>query len=187
MDFTSLNDETLFLLIIRAQPEALDELYNRYHRMVFGLALGMVGDRATAEEITLDVFVRVWEKADTYRADKAKISTWIMTITRYHAIDILRRKGARPEHQSLHLIDNLIQNRSDDYSPERMAELAIQRDKIRAALAHLPEEQKQVLGLAYFAGYTHRQISEKLDQPLGTVKTRIRLALQKLRHLLQDE
>jgi RNA polymerase sigma-70 factor (ECF subfamily) len=68
-----------------------------------------------------------------------------------------------------------------------MTELVLQREKIRAALAHLPEEQKQAVGLAYFAGYTHRQISEKLNQPLGTVKTRIRLGLQKLRQALQDE
>ena len=100
MDYSSLSDKTIFLLITRAQPGALDELYDRYSRMVYSLALSLVGDRATAEEITLDVFTRAWQKADTYRPDLAKVSTWLITITRNHSIDILRRRGVRPEQSS---------------------------------------------------------------------------------------
>jgi RNA polymerase sigma-70 factor (ECF subfamily) len=185
VDYTSLSDTTLFLLISRAQPQALDELYNRYSHMVFGLALGLVGDRATAEEIALDVFTKVWRKADTYQADQAKVSTWLISVTRHQAIDVLRRQEARPRYLAWSEVSPLIA--PDGQNPEKAAELNIQQQKIRAAMAQLPEEQKQALGLAYFAGYTHRQIAEALDQPLGTVKTRIRLALQKLRNLLRDE
>ena len=185
MDYSSLSDKTLFVLMAQAHTGALDELYNRYNRMVFGLALGLVGDRATAEEITLDVFTKVWHKADIYHADRAKASTWLISITRYQAIDVLRRRGARPQQVAWMEIPSLIS--SDGHNPEIIAEHNIQQEEIHDAIAQLPEAQKQALGLAFFAGYSHTQIAEVLDQPLGTVKTRIRLALQKLRNMLQDE
>lgn len=187
MNYSSLSDETLFLLISRAHAGALDELYNRYSRMVFGLALSLVGDRATAEEVTLDVFTRVWEKADTYRANRAKVSTWLMTVTRHRAIDVLRRQGARPEHNSISWAQVSGSALSAGSNPEQATERLIRQEQVRAAVAQLPEEQRRVLGLAYFAGYTHRQIAQALDQPLGTVKTRIRLAMQKLRQMLADD
>lgn len=187
MDYSSLTDETLFLLIARAKPDALDELYNRYHRMIFGLALNMVGDRATAEEITLDVFTRVWERAETYRPDRAKVSTWLISITRHHSIDRLRRRDARPEQHSVSWNETSSNIAHDGNNPEQATEAAMRRERILAAVARLPMDQKQVLSLAFFGGYTHSQIAEALDQPLGTVKTRIRLAMQKLRRMLQDE
>ena len=187
MDYSSLTDETLFLLIARAKPDALDELYNRYNRLVFGLALNLVGDRATAEEITLDVFTRVWKRAETYRPHRAKVSTWLISITRHHSIDVLRRRGVRPEQHSVSWNETSSNIVHDGHNPEQATELAMRRERILAAVARLPAEQKQVLNLAYFAGYTHSQIAEALDQPLGTVKTRIRLAMQKLRQMLKDE
>ena len=187
MDYSSLSDETLCLLIVRAQAGALDELYARYSRMVYGLALSLVGDQATAEEITLDVFVRAWEKADTYRAERAKVSTWLISITRNHSIDMLRRRGARPEQVSEPWTDMPASPHLAENNPEYAAELNIRQEQVRAAVAQLPEEQRQALAMAYFGGYTHRQIAEALGLPLGTVKTRIRLAVQKLRNLLDDE
>ena len=187
MDYSSLTDETLFRLIARTKPDALDELYNRYNRMVFGLALNLVGDRATAEEITLDVFTRVWERAETYRPDRAKVSTWLISITRYQSIDVLRRRGTRPEQHSVNWSEALSNIAQDGKSPEQMTEAAMRRERILEAVSRLPDDQKQVLSLAYFAGYTHSQIAEALNQPLGTVKTRIRLAMQKLRRMLEDE
>jgi len=187
VDYSSLTDETLFLLIARAKPDALDELYNRYNRMIFGLALNMVGDHATAEEITLDVFTRVWERAETYRPDRAKVSTWLISVARHHSIDVLRRRGTRPEQYSVSWNEASSNIAYDGNNPEQATEAALRRERILAAIARLPADQKQVLSLAYFAGYTHSQIAETLDQPLGTVKTRIRLAMQKLRQMLQDE
>src|SRR5512134_258317 len=100
-DYTRYDDEKLIRLITELQEEALAQLYDRYHRLVFSLALGVVNDRATAEEITLDVFMRVWQKAGTYRADQAKVSTWLTHITRNHAIDILRRRSVRPDQYAI--------------------------------------------------------------------------------------
>lgn len=187
MDYSSLDDLALMALIIRGQPDGLSELYNRYHRLVFSLAVNMVGDYATAEEITLDVFTRVWEKADTYRAEQARVSTWLTSITRYRAIDLLRQRGSRSDLHDLSWADVSPALLMEANSPEEMTDVAIRHEAVRRALAELPGEQKEVLALAFFQGFTHSQIARVLNQPLGTVKTRIRLAMQKLRQLLAEE
>src|SRR3970282_1784007 len=102
-DYARYDDEKLISLIAQLQTEALDQLYERHNRPIFGLALMIVGDRATAEEITLDVFMRVWQKAGSYRADQARVSTWLTHIARHHAIDVLRRRAVRPDHYALSL------------------------------------------------------------------------------------
>lgn len=187
MDYTTLDDETIIRLIAHARNEALSELYDRYSRLVFSLALNSVGDQATAEEVTQDVFVRVWQRARQYRADRGKVSTWLTGITRYRAIDQLRRRGSRPEQHSVTWAEVSPTAVPAVNGPEEATQLAMQRERVRAALAQLPEEQKQVLALAYFQGYSQSQIAESLALPLGTVKTRVRLAMQKLREMLQDE
>jgi RNA polymerase sigma-70 factor (ECF subfamily) len=187
VNYSTLDDETLIKLIVRSHADALSELYERYSRLTFSLALNLVGDHATAEEIMLDVFLRVWEKAGTYRPGQAKVSTWLTSITRYRAIDVLRRRGSRPEQRSVSWAEVSSDAVVSPDGLEDTAELAMQRQRVRAAIAELPPDQKQALTLAYFKGYTHRQIAETLGQPLGTVKTRIRLAMQKLRQMLQDE
>lgn len=188
VNYTDLDDETLIRLIIHSKPEALSALYDRYSRLVFSLALTSVGDQATAEEITQDVFYRIWKKAQTYRADQGKVSTWLVSIARYRAIDVLRRRGVRPEGNSIGW-DDLPAGAepADDAGPEELAERVLARQRVRAALASLPEEQRRALALAYYQGLTHSQIAERLNQPLGTVKTRIRLAMQKLRDLLYED
>ncbi|MBI1879981.1 MAG: sigma-70 family RNA polymerase sigma factor [Chloroflexi bacterium] len=187
MDYSTLDDGTLVGLVVQAQPDALGELYERYHRLVFSLALNTVGDHAAAEEITLDIFTRLWEKAETYQADQAKVSTWLLSMTRHRSIDVLRRRHTRRENDKVSWADVSSTAHLITHSPEEVVELTLQREHIRAAIAQLPAEQKQTLALAYFRGYTHRQIAEILQQPLGTVKTRLRSAMQKLRQVLQDE
>lgn len=188
MDYSTLDDKRLITAVGLGQAEALDELYQRYHRLVFSLALNIINDRATAEEITLDVFARVWEKAETYRPDQARVSTWLTSITRYRAIDLLRRRDSRPDQRSVSWAEVPTEVPSDPgNNPEELTELAIRRQAILAALAELPPEQKEVLALAYFKGYSHSQIAEVLNQPLGTVKTRVRLAMQKLRQSLSEQ
>lgn len=186
-DYARYDDERLISLIAQLQTEALDQLYERYNRPIFSLVLMIVGDRATAEEITLDVFMRVWQKAGSYRVDQARVSTWLTHIARHHAIDVLRRRAVRPDQYALSLdeITPGVPFRAQD--PGELAEHSLQRERIRAAIARLPADQKQALTLAYFGGYTQTQIAEALKQPLGTVKTRIKLAMQKLRNFLRDE
>jgi RNA polymerase sigma-70 factor (ECF subfamily) len=189
VDYTVQDDETLIRLVAQERADALSELYDRYGRLIFSVAYNMVGVYGTAEEITLDVFQRVWTNAHRYRADRAKVSVWMVSMTRYRAIDVLRREGVRPERNSISwaelTIEPISPNRNDN--PEAAAATNLRKQRIRAAIAELPIEQQQVLALAYFKGHSHSQIAKILDKPIGTVKTRIRLAMQKLRWLLKDE
>jgi len=186
-DYARYGDEQLIGLIAQAQEQALAQLYDRYNRLIFSLALAIVNDHATAEEIMLDVFMRVWQKAGTYRAEQAKVSTWLTHIARHHAIDVLRRRAVRLDQSAIHWEDTLHSLKSSHPDPQESAELSLRRERIHAALARLPDEQKQALTLAFFGGYTQSQIAEILAQPLGTIKTRLRLAMQKLREFLHEE
>jgi RNA polymerase sigma-70 factor (ECF subfamily) len=186
MNYSKLDDEVLIHLIVADNADSLSELYDRYNRLVFSLALNIVGNPGTAEEITLDVFTQIWEKAGTYQPEKAKVSTWMTTITRNRSIDFLRRRKSRPERLNIDLFQLPSDQLSQDENLEDNAQAALQRERVREAVAQLPEDQREALQLAYFKGYTHRQIADILDLPLGTVKTRIRLAMGKLRKILVD-
>ena len=184
MAYTELGDEELIGQIARAEPEAVRVLYRRYGRLVYSLALHVVGDRSAAEEITQDVFLRVWEKAGTYDPGKARVVTWLSRIARNQAIDVLRRRSARGEHERQTWQHLKLGAESASQDPILSAELSARREEVRAAMAALPENQQRALSMAFFQGLTHRQIAERLDEPLGTVKTRIRDAMQKLRSRL---
>jgi RNA polymerase sigma-70 factor (ECF subfamily) len=186
LDYSTLDDQALIRLILQARTEALGELYDRYGRLVFSLALNSVGDPATAEEVTQDVFLRVWQRAGQYRADRGAVSTWLTGITRHRAIDQLRRRGSRPEQHSVAWAELAPGDEPTSHGPERETALVLEREWVRGAVAQLPDEQKQVLALAYFQGLAQSQIAEVLNLPLGTVKTRIRLGMQKLRQTLED-
>jgi RNA polymerase sigma-70 factor (ECF subfamily) len=186
-----MTDEALIAQVKAGDETALGELYRRYNRLVFSLALHMCGNRATAEEITLDVFTRVWRKADSYRPEKAQLSTWLTAMARYRAIDYLRRENARPQLHDAPLEDALFLDGSTPAAarrrPEDTTSRHLRRERVREALAQLPPEQQQVLALAYFQGLSHREMADLLELPLGTVKTRLRLALKKLRFDLREE
>ncbi len=181
------DDIQLIKLIARSRQDAIDELYERYKRLVFSVAFAIVGDQSVAEEITLDVFVQVWQKADSYRSDLAKVSTWMIAITRNHAIDILRRQRSRPEANSVHWEETSVQTGPIIHNLEEQVESTLKKERVRKAVTQLPEDQRQALALAYFKGYTQSQIADALKQPLGTIKTRIRLGMQKLRKLLEED
>jgi RNA polymerase sigma-70 factor, ECF subfamily len=181
------DDASLIALIAQSQADALNQLYDRYHRLVFSVALAIVGDRAVAEEATLDVFVQVWQRADSYRPEQAKVRTWLIAIARHHAIDILRMQKSRAEANAVTWDEAAVYNGPPSHGLEENVQLSLQRKKVRDTLLELPMDQREALILAYFKGYTQAQIAEILKQPLGTIKTRIRLAMQKLRKLLEEE
>ena len=187
MDYKEFDDQSLIRLIARSQESALSELYDRYSRLVYSLALNAVGEPATAEEITQDVFIRIWDHAGTYQAEKSKVVTWIASITRYRSIDVIRRRKIRPESQSVSWEVEPSTNEMNPINVEESVEISQKQQRVRQAISMLPEEQRQALAYAYFQGYTHREIAEVLGEPLGTVKTRIRLAMHKLRQLLEQE
>ena len=197
MNLSAVDDAALMEMIAGAHPEAgvvqseaLGVLYDRYGRLVFTVAVHVVGDRETAEEITQDVFVRVWEGAAAYRAELAKVSTWMIGIARHRAIDELRRRGARPEKLRADWPEDLGAEHLEGLpvldGPEEEVESSLERRVVRRAVWALPREQRMALNLAYFKGLSHHQMAELLGQPLGTVKSRVRLAMQKLREALSQ-
>ena len=185
MDFSSLDDAALIQLVAGANSEALGALYDRYGRLIFTVAYNVVGDSETAEEITQDVFVRVWEGAAGYRMELAKVSSWLISITRHRSIDELRRRGSRPEKESIAWPDDpgaeMMESLPVLEGPEDAVESALQNRSVRQAIHSLPADQRKVLGMAFFRGLSHSQIADVLGEPLGTVKSRIRMAMQKLR------
>jgi len=174
-------------LIAQTRSEALGELYDRYNRLVFGMARNAVGDQALAEEITQDVFMRIWNKATTYQPEQGKVVSWIAGITRNRAIDVFRHQKTRLDGDSLSFDELPFFDPPDSQNVERETETRIKGQRVQQALFLLPKDQRDALALAYFKGYTHEEAAEVLGEPLGTVKTRIRLGMQKLRELLEEE
>lgn len=186
VDEKELDDQALLALIAKKNEAALGILFDRYNRLIMTIAFHVVGNWDTAEEITLDIFVTVWEKAGVYDANKAEVRTWLTRITRNRAIDVTRHERSRPLAYQAEWAEVDQASEFEQQNPETATELALHKHRIRTAVAALPEAQKEALWLAYFGGYTHREIAHKLNQPLGTVKTRIRSAMQKLKATLAD-
>jgi RNA polymerase sigma-70 factor (ECF subfamily) len=187
MDYTRLSDETLLQLIARSQENALSELYDRYSRLVYSVALNTLSDPGRADEVTQDVFVRAWEKARTYSAEQGKVATWLASIARHRSIDLYRQDRSRHVDMQITWQDAEVIALLDGHNVEWEVDLSQRQLRIRWAVAQLPVEQKQAVGMAFFQGLSHPEIADLLGEPLGTVKTRIRLGMRKLRDLLQEE
>lgn len=183
MDRNTKSDEELITLVARNESWALAELYDRYARLVFSLGVRVLNDRSAAEEIVQEVFAKVWLKAGDFQASRGKFSSWLIGIARHQCIDELRRRRVRPVTEST----DVASLRSEaDSDPMESAVVAGEQQRIRNALAQIPIEQRQAIELAFFEGLSHQQIADRLNAPLGTVKTRLRLGMQKLRELLQE-
>ena len=183
----SQDDEDLIRRIVRREEDALRSLYARHGRLVYGLSLRIVKEPSIAEEITQDVFLRTWEKADTYRSEKASVRTWLARIARNRAIDVLRRHASLETRARGAWEDMKSATRDSQEDPSAPLESGLLRERLHAALASLPEEQRNALALAFFSGLTHQEISTTTGEPLGTVKSRIRSAIQKLRESIEKE
>jgi RNA polymerase sigma-70 factor (ECF subfamily) len=184
MPYGEPDDIELLRRMARGEISALRELYARHGRLVYGLALRIIADPETAEEICQDVFLRAWEKAGTYRSEKAQVRTWLARIARNRSIDALRRRGsrdARARDAWEELKAAAAEPSGDPASPVEKGEV---RERVSRAVLSLPPEQREALSLAFFEGWTHRQIADATGEPLGTVKSRIRSAMLKLRELL---
>lgn len=173
----------LLSLIARERSEAaFGELFERYASKLKGYMLRQGADAATAEELAQETLLVVWRKAALYSAEKGSLSTWIFTIARNLRIDRLRKEAAWQE-----LPDNLSETlASDDQAPDEAVSDRQREVRVRAVLAELSAEQRQVVEMAYIEGLSHSEISERLGLPLGTVKSRMRLAYQKVRTALED-
>lgn len=179
-----LTDELLIDLIVQREEAALGELYDRYASLVYAIALRITGDRQTAEEVMQDVFQNIWQTAGGFRRQAGAVAGWIIGISRHRAIDALRSKRERGRSRELTGIE-ATPHPSTSSDIEHDVEQRILREAVRAALADLPSTQRQAIEMAYYGGLTQAEIAERLGEPLGTIKTRLRLGLTKLRELLR--
>jgi RNA polymerase sigma-70 factor (ECF subfamily) len=174
-----LADEDLMRLVATGDARAFEVIYERHSTAVFSLAYRICGVRAVAEEVTQEAFLAIWRRGASYDRTRGSVRTWLLGVVHNRAIDALRRATA---HERLRVSDEQAAERIE--APERTdVEIARREDarSMRALIDALPEEQRRVIELAYFGGFTHEQIAELLDAPLGTVKSRMRLGLEKMR------
>lgn len=186
--YAALDDEELMQRLFLRDLAAFRTLYNRYGNLVYSTSLRVVKDVQIAEDMVQEVFLRLWRKPESYLPQKGRFVTWLTSVTRNRAVDEIRSRNRRyrhetasPEEQERDLPD------LEGEDPALTAELTDQRRLVLAAMKNLPPEQRQVIELAYFGGLTQLEIAERTGQPLGTVKTRIRLGMQKLRAALTPE
>ena len=185
MNYELAEDKDLISGIRDRDRMALEALHARYSGAVYGLAMRMLRDAGAAEEVAQDTFFNIWRRAGSYAAPRGSVTAWLFGIARNRAIDELRkrRRAADRFQNGVDLSNKPAETRASD--PAEYAAVLHEGRRVREALGELRPEQRQVVALAYFAGMTHTQISKELGQPLGTVKTRMRLAIKKLRRALE--
>jgi RNA polymerase sigma-70 factor (ECF subfamily) len=183
VDYAQARDEELVERLADRDERALERLYERYGRAVYSLVLKMLREPAQAEEIAQEVFLKLWRRPSSYMAGRGTFSTWLLSVAHHRAVDELRAR----RHETLPLADGA--NGTPELVDEALdladhAWVREQRMAVRQALATLPVSQRQAIEMAYFMGLTQREIADRLGEPLGTIKTRMRLGMHKLRGCL---
>ena len=181
------DDRQLLQRIVEQDRDALDVLYSRYVTPIYSMALHMLKQPPLAEEVTQDVFLNIWLKASSFNSEKGQPRSWIMSVAHHRVIDVIRSRRRTATMTDPEGYDTLERLPSGTPSVESQVQQNLDRELIMGALATLPENQRQVILLAYFEGYSQSEMAEFLSEPLGTVKTRVRLAMQKLRTALQKD
>ncbi|MDQ6824517.1 MAG: sigma-70 family RNA polymerase sigma factor [Candidatus Eremiobacteraeota bacterium] len=178
------SDEAILAALGQRDLNALEELYDRYGKVAYSLAYRIVGDRGGAEDVIQDAFLSVWRRAASFKSDKGSARNWLMSIVHHRAIDRLRHAASSG---ALIPFDELPEVSDESTRPSiwQQAWTSVRGDMVRKALERLPQEQKKSIELAYFSGYTQAEIASLMGVPLGTVKGRMRIGLQKLRTILE--
>ena len=187
VEYQELEDHQLIHWIALAEKEALEALYGRYSSSVFSLAMYMLKQEALAEEVTQDIFLNIWLKASSYKSDRGAPRAWIMSVAHHKIVDVIRSRRRTLTVTDPSLYETLDLIPSSEIPVDEQVVRNLERERILKALSTLPEPQRQVIMLAYFGGYSQSEMAEMLQQPLGTVKTRVRLAMQKLRGVLERD
>jgi RNA polymerase sigma factor (sigma-70 family) len=165
--FAHLSDEAVVALLARSDESALAELYDRFGRVAYGLALRILRDEKLAEDAVQEAFLSAWRNADRFMPERAKASTWLLTFVHRRAVDLVRREDRRraePLGEGLEAAGG---------SAEEDAWLRFERERVQAALRQLPDQQREALELAYYGGFSQSELAERLGQPVGTIKSRM--------------
>jgi len=179
-DAAQLSDEALLEAVADADEQALGELYDRFGRPAYGLALRILRDAALAEDAVQEAFLQVWRGAGGYRPERAKASTWVLTFVHRRAVDLVRREERRRGEPAESLPEQLTPG-ADEAAITRS-----RREIVQDALSRLPADQREAIQLAYYGGLTQTELAERLNQPLGTIKSRMFTGLQRLQTLLVE-
>jgi RNA polymerase sigma-70 factor, ECF subfamily len=187
-DLRELPDEELVQRMSQGDVAALEALYDRYARAVFSFAVRIVRDARIAEEVLQEAFMRSWQQSGRFELARGNYASWLLSIAHNLAIDELRRSQRRPQKADMVDITDVLRSEVDTtVNIEETAEATELRGVIRTAMDSLPEAQRRVIELAYFEGLSQREIAAFLDEPLGTIKTRMRLGMLKLKDLLAEQ
>jgi RNA polymerase sigma-70 factor (ECF subfamily) len=178
-----LSEEALVSLVARSDESALAELYDRVGRTAYGLAFRVLRDDRLAEDAVQEAFLTVWRTAAAFSAERAKATTWILTLVHRRAVDLVRREQRR---RAEPLADAEGSQEAASPSAADAAWLQFERERVQSALRQLPDTQREALELAYYGGFTQSELAERLGQPLGTIKSRMFAGLARLRELLDD-
>ncbi len=180
-ELAHLSDEALVALAARSEQSALAELYDRFGRPAYGLALRILRDESLAEDAVQEAFLTLWRTSTRFVPERGKASTWILTLVHRRAVDLVRRE----ERRRADAIDQAPEQVSRDAVDEE-AWLRLQRERVQDALRKLPDQQREAIELAYYGGFTQSELAERLGQPLGTIKSRMFMGLARLRELLGE-
>jgi RNA polymerase sigma-70 factor (ECF subfamily) len=183
-DIRNLADEEVMQLVQRGRPNAFELLYDRHGGAAFSLAYRMVGSRATAEDVTQEAFLSIWRSRLKYEPARGSVRTWVLGIVHNRAIDALRRNVVQERGRAD--FEGVEEQREAPQRTEVEAARRQEATSVRSAIGELPDEQSRVIELAYFGGFSHTEIAEMLGTPVGTVKGRMRLGLEKLSRSLES-
>ena len=176
-------DQEIVAGLAAGDHEALAQLYDRYAGLAYGVAIRVLGDPARAEDAVQDAFMNVWRRASSFDPERGSLRAWLLTSVRNRCIDYLRGRGSH-ERQEQELLPEVVSSQSAS-DPWREVALSLERTTVREAMASLPSEQRQVVEMAYFGGYSQAEIADLTRVALGTVKGRMRLALEKMSSYLR--
>ena len=179
-DLAHLSDEAVVALVARSDETALAELYDRYGGIAFGLARRVLRDDSLAEDAVQEAFLTVWRTAVRFVPERAKASTWLLTLVHRRAVDLVRREDRRRAEP----LDAAAEPAGE--STHDVAWLRFERERVQDALAQLPDPQREAIELAYYGGFTQSELAERLGQPLGTIKSRMFSGLARLHELLAE-
>jgi RNA polymerase sigma factor (sigma-70 family) len=179
-DLAHLSDEALVALVARSDEIALAELYDRFGRVAFGLARRILRDDSLAEDAVQEGFLAAWRSAGRFVPERAKASTWVLTLVHRRAVDLVRRE----ERRRTEPLDDAPAATAP--GTDQAVWLTLERERVQHALKALPDQQREALELAYYGGFTQSELAERLGQPVGTIKSRMFAGLSRLRELLAE-
>lgn len=179
-----MDDASLLRAVQRGEQDAVAVLYDRYGGVAYGLAFRITNNAATAEDVVQDAFISLWKQAPRFDPERGQVRSWLLTIVHHRAVDAVRRRANRPERALPEGPEEFVATIG---RPEELTAMMLDAKAVREAVRLIPEDQRRTIEMAYFMGMTHVEIAEQTGVPLGTVKSRLRIGIEKMREYLRPK